>query len=149
MATKPHNVLLPIAAPDTEALRKAVAAIICDVQRDHDLTDAQLADKLDVHKNTICNARNKSSDLGALTIAKIGAKFGVEYVAPYHALYGASAHGIAAQDAAPLTELADALAALTRSNGPKARMDSLPTLKTALEGLSAYVVSLEMWRNAA
>lgn len=149
MPNSAHNVLLPLIAPDTAALRKAVAAIINDVQREHDLTDQELANKLDVHKNTICNARNKASDLGALTIAKIGAIYGADAVAPYHALYGATAHGIAASDAAPLTEMADALAALMRAHGPKARLDTLPALKNAAEALNGYILSLEKWRLAA
>lgn len=149
MPDAPHNVLLPMLAPDTEALRKAVAAIISDLQRKHDLSDEDLAIKLDVHKNTICNARNRKSDLGALTIAKIGAKFGADAVAPYNALYGATAHGVAAMDAAPLTEVADALAALTRSAGIKARLDALPVVKAAAEKLVSYVVTLERLRIAA
>jgi hypothetical protein len=149
MPDAPHNVLLPMLAPDTEALRRAVAAIISDLQRKHDLSDEDLALKLDVHKNTICNARNRKSDLGALTIAKIGAKFGADAVAPYHALYGASAHGVAASDAAPLSEVADALAALTRSAGLKARLDALPVVKNAAEKLVSYVVALERMRIAA
>lgn len=144
-----HNVLLPLMAPDTAALRKAVAAIIRDVQRQFDETDQKTADRLGCYKNTIANARNEAGDLAALTIARIGSLYGVEAVAPYHALYGAHAHGIAASDAAPLNELAMAVAALTGATGPKARLDTLPTLKTAAEALGAYVISLEQWRNAA
>lgn len=149
MTVRPHNVSLPIQLPTTEALREACSAIVRDLMASHGLTAIELAGKLNVHPNTVGTWLNRKNDIGSLMIATIGVKFGVEAVAPYHALYDASAHGIAAQDAAPLTELADALAALTRANGPKARLDSLPTLKTALEGLSAYVVSLERWRNAA
>jgi hypothetical protein len=62
---------------------------------------------------------------------------------------GATAHGIVAHDAAPLRELAEALAALTQSHTPKARFDSLPTLKAAAETLDGYILSLERWRLAA
>lgn len=93
--------------------------------------------------------RNKKNDMGALMIATIGSRFGAEAVAPYNALYGATAHGIAASDAAPLTEMADALAALMKAHGPKARLDTLPTLKTAAEALNGYILSLEKWRLAA
>lgn len=144
-----HNVLLPLCAPDTSALRKAVATIIRDIQREHGETDQQTADRVGVHKNTIANARNEQADLGALTIARIGSVYGVEAVGPYHALYGATAHGIASQDAAPLNELALALAALTQSATPKARFDALPTLKEAGEKLNAYILGLERWRLAA
>lgn len=144
-----HNVLLPLTFPDTAQLRKAVAAIIRDIQRDHGETDQATADKLGVHKNTIASARNEQADLGALTIARIGAVYGPQAVEPYHALYGATAHGAALNDAAPLTELADALAVLMKAAGPKARLDTLPTLKTAAASLNGYIIAMERWRLAA
>lgn len=149
MPNKAHNVPLGFAAPTTEALREAVAQIIRDVTASKGLTDMELAGQLNVHANTVAAWRNKKNDMGALMIATIGAKFGADAVAPYNALYGATAHGIAAQDAAPLRELAEALAALTQSATPKARFDSLPALKAAGEALNGYILSLEMWRNAA
>lgn len=149
MASRPHNVPLPLCAPTTEALREACSAIVRDIMSAHGLTAIELGGRLNVHANTVAAWLNKKNDMGALMIATIGARFGVDAIAPYHALYGASAHGIAAQDAAPLTEMADALAALTRSTGPKERLDALPTIKTASEALSAYIVTLERWRLAA
>lgn len=144
-----HNVLLPFALPDTASLRKAVGSIIRDIQREHKETDQATADKLGVHKNTIAAARNEERDLGALTIARIGAIYGPEAVAPYNALYGAAAHGMAASDAAPLSELSEAMAALCKSEGPKSRFDTLPTLKAAAEALNAYIIALEQWRLRA
>jgi hypothetical protein len=144
-----HSVLLPLEIPNTAALRKSVASIIRDIQRDHCETDQATADRLGVHKNTIAAARNEQSDIGALTIARIGALYGPEAVQPYHALYGATAHGIAASDAAPLVELTGALAALLHAGGPKARLDALPVLKDTSAKLDAYINSIERWRNAA
>lgn len=149
MTDKIHNVLLPIGLPNTKSLRAAVACIIRDIQREHHETDQDTADKLGVSIGTVRNARNEQADLGALTIAKIGAIYGADAVAPYHALYGAHAHGIAAHDAAPISELAEAVAALTRAAGPKARLDALPALKEASEALAGYIISLERWRVAA
>lgn len=143
------NVLLPMSLPNTKSLRAAVACIIRDIQREHHETDQDTADKLGVSVGTVRNARNEQADLGALTIAKIGAVYGAECLAPYHALYGATAHGAAAHDAAPLAELAEAMAALAKSDGPKARLDALPILKAAQEALGGYVVTLERWRVAA
>lgn len=146
----PHrNVMLPLVMPTQSALRSAVANIVKDLQLRCDESDVEMAEKLGVSAGTIANARNKKSDLSALTIAKIGAVYGTDAIGPYHSLYGATAHGIAASDAAPLTELADALAALTRAAGPKARLDAMPTLKAAAEALNGYLVSLERWRIAA
>lgn len=144
-----HNVLLPLTAPTTVDLRNAVAAMVRDIQLSHDLTDIQLAGKLDIHPNTVASWRNKKADMGALMVAVIGATFGVDAVAPYHALYGASAHGIAAQDAAPLSQLAMALAKLTEATSHKARLESLPCLKDAAEALNGYILALERWRLAA
>lgn len=143
------NVLLPMPMPTHKALRAAVANIIRDIQAQHRETDQDTADRLGVSVGTVRNARNEAADLAALTIAKIGAIYGAEAVAPYNALYGAHAHGVAACDAAPIAELANAIAALTQAIGPKARMDALPVLKAASEKLDAYLISLEQWRNAA
>ena len=78
-----NNVLLPIRLPTQKSLRSAVAHIIRDVQRDHSETDQCTADRLGVSIGTIRNARNESADLGAVTIARIGAVYGAAYVDPY------------------------------------------------------------------
>lgn len=149
MPNKVHNVPLPIDAPTTEALRDAIAAIIRDITTERGLTDLEFAGKLNVHPNTVAAWRNKKNDMGALMVAIVGAKFGAKFIAPYHALYGAHAHGLVACDAAPLGELTDALSALVHGIGPKARLDSLPVLKDAADALGAYIVSLEQFRRAA
>jgi transcriptional regulator with XRE-family HTH domain len=149
MASKPQDVPLPIAAPTTEALREAVSQIIRDLTSSKGITDFELAGKLNVHPNTVAAWRNKKNDMGALMIATIGSMFGAEAVAPYNALYGATAHGIVAQDAAPLREMAEALAALTSSTNPKARFDSLPAIHRAISAMEGYAVMLERWRIAA
>lgn len=144
-----HTVLLPLMLPTQKQLRGAVAAIIRDIQNRHGETDQCTADRLGISIGTIRTARNEAADLNALTIARIGAIYGAEAVAPYNALYGATAHGIAASDAAPLAELSEALCALHKAHGPKARLDTLPTLKEAQAALAAYIVSIEQWRVAA
>jgi transcriptional regulator with XRE-family HTH domain len=130
-------------------LRAAVARIIRDIQAQHHETDQDTADRLGISIGTVRNARNEDTDLNALTIARIGAVYGAQALSPYNSLYGAAAHGIASQDAAPLAELADALAALHRAETPRARFDSLPTLKAAAEAIAGYINSLERWRIAA
>ncbi len=140
----PHrnNVLLPFAAPDTKSLRRAVAAIIRDIQHQHHETDQDTADKLGVSVGTIRNARNEAADLGALTIAKIGAIYGGEAVAPYTALWANDTQG--APEALPA--LADAMAALSRAKGPKGKMDALPAVKDCIEALGAFVTATERER---
>ncbi|WP_298165062.1 hypothetical protein [Novosphingobium sp.] len=149
MADSARNVLLPLMLPTQKQLRAAVAAIIRDIQHRHAESDQCTADRVGISVGTIRNARDEKTDLNALSIAKIGAIYGADAVAPYNALYGATAHGVASSDAAPLTEMADALAALMRAGGPKARLDALPTLRAALDAMGAYVVTLERWKIAA
>lgn len=145
----PVNVLLPLALPTQKCLRAAVAQIIRDIQATHKESDQDTADRLGISVGTVRNARNEQTDLNALTIARIGAVYGAQALAPYNSLYGAAAHGIASQDAAPLVELSRALTALTEAKSPRARFDSLPVLKAACEALAGYINSLERWRIAA
>lgn len=137
-----NNVLLPFAAPDTKSLRRAVAAIIRDIQNQHHETDQDTADRLGVSVGTIRNARNEQTDLGALTIARIGAAYGAEAVAPYTALW-AHETGNAAE---AMPALADAMAALSRAKGAKGRFDALPMVKDCIEALNAFVAETERER---
>lgn len=144
-----RNVPLPMGLPTTMELMDAVSQIIRDVQSEFNETDQQTAERLGVTAATICNARNKKAELKARTIAAIGRVYGAQAISPYSALYGATTHGVASLDAAPLSELAEAQAALLRSKSPKGRFDALPALKTASEALAGYIISLERWRTAA
>ncbi|MFX8327764.1 hypothetical protein ABTL71_19070, partial [Acinetobacter baumannii] len=77
----PHrNVMLPLVMPTQSALRSAVANIVKDLQLRCDESDVEMAEKLGVSAGTIANARNKKSDLSALTIAKIGAVYGTDAI---------------------------------------------------------------------
>lgn len=136
------NVLLPFALPDTKSLRRAAANIIRDIQREHEETDQATADRLGVSIGTIRNIRNEACDIGSLTIARIGAAYGVEAVAPYEALYA----GAQCDCSEPMAITADALAALSRAKGPKGEMDALPAVKDCIEGLTAWVMSIERKR---
>lgn len=135
----PVNVLLPLSWPDTRSLRGAASNIIRDIQRQHDLTDGETAEKLGVSIGTIRNIRNKESDIGALLLAKIGAMFGEDAIAPYRALYA----GCGEECAEPMLLLAEAQAALAKAKGPKGKFDALPALKDCIEGLSAFVLAAE------
>jgi len=136
------NVLLPFGLPDTKSLRRAAANIIRDIQREHEQTDQATADVLGVSVGTIRNIRNELSDIGSVTLARIAAAYGVEALAPFHALY-APAH---ADDGEPVALLSDALAAMVRAKGIKGELDALPALKACVEGLSAHILSVERKR---
>lgn len=83
-----NNVLLPMALPTRNVLRKALADIVRAVQSQHGLTDEQLAGELHVSPGTIANVRNERTDLNQETIAKLGARFGVETLDPWSACFG-------------------------------------------------------------
>ena len=136
------NVLLPFALPDTKSLRRAAANIVRDIQREGEETDQQTADKLGVSVGTIRNIRNEACDISSLTMARIGAAYGEDAVAPYEALY---AHG-SGECSEPLGLLADAIAVMSRAKGPKAEFDALPAVKDAIEGLTAWALNIERKR---
>lgn len=159
MTARPSNVLLPFATPTQKSLRGAVATIIRDIQRDFRETDQETADNLGISDGTVRNARNEKTDLNAVTIARIGHRYGAHYVDPYHRLYGARAHNLSSPEADPLAPLADAVASICRmrsasSEGgtietPKEKLDALPRLKEAARELDAYIASIEALRVAA
>ena len=153
------NVLLPIRMPTQKSLRAAVANMVRDIQRDFSETDQDTADALGISVGTVRNARNELADLGAVTIARIGHKYGAHYVDPYHRLYGAVAHCIDTAKADPLAPLAESVALICRmrsadsdggrSETPKEQLDALPMLKEASRELTAYIASIEGLRVAA
>src|SRR5690606_27260652 len=83
-----QNVLLPLALPTRNVLRKALADIVRCIQSQHGLTDEQLAAELHVSAGTIANVRNERTDLNQERIARIGARFGVEALDPWSACFG-------------------------------------------------------------
>lgn len=88
MADARNNGLLPMHLPTRNVLRKALADIVRSIQSQHGLTDEQLAGELHVSPGTIANVRNERTDLNQETIAKIGARFGVESLDPWSACFG-------------------------------------------------------------
>lgn len=153
------NVLLPMALPTQSSLRAAVASIVRDVQRDFGESDQDTADKLAISKGTVRNARDRTTDLNALTIARIGAVYGAHYLDPYNALYGATATPVQKTTDDPLCHLAKAVSTIcdmrcpTGPGGmvemPKEKLDALPTLRAARASLDAYIAGIEGLRAVA
>lgn len=114
-----HNVLLPVAMPTQKALRAAVANIIRMVQAAHSETDEQTGDALSVSIGTIRNARNEQTDLNAVTIARIGARYGSETLDAYAALYGARNVPLEAGDADALPSLTASVHRLAVAQSPE------------------------------
>lgn len=159
MADDPTNVLLPMVLPTQSSLRKAVASMIRDIQREHAETDQDTADRLGVSKGTIVNARNGTTDLNALTIARIGAVYGAHYVNPYNSLYGATATPVQKATDDPLCHLARAVSTICDMRCPdgpggvvelpKEKLDALPALRAARASLDSYIAGIERLRLVA
>ena len=159
MPANPANVLLPIALPTQSSLRGAVGNMIRDIQREHSETDQDTADLLGVSKGTVVNARNGTTDLNALTIARIGAVYGAAYVNPYNALYGATASCVEVETDDPLCHLAKAVSTICDMRCPdgpggmlempKEKLDALPALRSARSSLDAYIAGIEKMRLVA
>ena len=133
---------MPFAAlPTTDCVRGALANVIRDIQRDHDLTDQQLADRIGVHVNTVARARNKAATLDNVAVARLGAIFGDEALRPYTALWS---HDRGAADIMPA--LADAMAAVSRAKGPKGDLDALPVVKATMDAMAAWANAAELKR---
>lgn len=153
------NVLLPMVLPTQSALRSAVGNMIRDIQRDHGETDQDTADRLGVSKGTIVNARNGTTDLNALTIARVGAVYGAHYVNPYNALYGATATPVHKASEDPLCHLARAVSTICDMRCPdgpggaielpKEKLDALPALRAARASLDSYIAGIEKLRLVA
>lgn len=74
------------AALSSEDYRLAVASIIRNLQKSEDLSDAQLATRLDCSIGTIRNARNRATSIDALILLRIEREFGPGAIDPFLAL---------------------------------------------------------------
>lgn len=148
-----NNVLLPIAMPTRNSLRKAVAQIIRRVQLERDVNDEDLAETLGISVGTVHNARNEKTDLNAATIARIGACFGSEALDPYAALYGARNVPLDAKDADALPSLSGAVHRLAVAQSPASAggskvlhselLEMLPELREAQRAINALICRAE------
>lgn len=135
------QVLLPFAAlPTTDCVLGAVANVIRDIQRDHDLTDLQFAERVGVHVNTVSRARNKQTKLDMTTIARIGAVFGEQSLRPFTSLWSGGS------GAEPVAPTAKALAALAGVKGIHSELEALPLVKDAIAAMSAWAGEVERKR---
>lgn len=159
MPNSQTNVLLPLRLPTQSAMRSAVANIIRDIQRDHRETDQDTADRLGVSKGTVANARNGITDLGSLTIAKIGVVYGASYVDPFNALYGATATALQPDTTDPLCHMARMVSRMCdmrcpdgpggMTETPKELFDALPDMRRARAALDGLIARTEKLRLVA
>lgn len=71
--------------------REAVALIVRRIQKEHGLSDSQMADRIGCSAGTVKNARNEASNIDAVTLANIERAFGPGAIDPYLALAGVRA----------------------------------------------------------
>ncbi len=119
MRSDAGNVLLPMALPTRNVLRKALAGIVRSIQSEHGLTDELLAGELHVSAGTIANVRNERTDLNQETIAMIGARFGPEALDPWSACFGGrNVPREASEERVSLTAITGGLHKLSRATDP-------------------------------
>lgn len=86
-----RNVLRVNAVEEQTAYRKAVADILLNVQKEHDVTLLEISECIDVSLGTVSNAANRKTDLSPTFLTRIGECFGPNALDPYLALFGARA----------------------------------------------------------
>lgn len=88
MATNPLNVLRVNPIEETTRYRNAVCQILLNVQREKDVTLADIAETIGVSLGTISNAANKKADLSPTFLTRLGESFGTAMLDPWAALSG-------------------------------------------------------------
>lgn len=113
---------LGLLAPTSQEIADVVSDIIRAVRGDFNLTEGQMAEKLDVSANTIGNLQDKTTQkVPAGVIAAIGALYGAQYIQPYMGLFGCKAVNLQREEAInalpALTALTAKIAAHARDGG--------------------------------
>lgn len=86
-----RNVLARRCRPTTKSYRSAVKRIVLGVQGEHDLNDAELAERLGCSSGTVKNARTEATNLDGVTLANIEYEFGPAALDPFLELGGSRA----------------------------------------------------------
>lgn len=97
--------------PDTNSYRAAVRAIMEAVQRQYELNDTELADRIGCSAGTVRNAKHEHSNLDGVTLAGIENRFGPGAVDPFLALGGSRATPLptALPEIDPVLDIVEAL----------------------------------------
>src|SRR5690606_15809038 len=88
MASKPFNRLRVNTVEEQERYRKAVAAVLVNIQHEYGVTLQEIAEAIDVSLGTISNAANKKADLSSIYRDRLGQVFGGHVLNPIAARYG-------------------------------------------------------------
>ena len=143
-----NNVLRLNSVEEQAAYRNAVARIIATVQRDNDLTDIDLAEKLDISVGTVSNARNRRADLSGVYLKRIGQLYGAPALDPYFALFGAKGVPIDGDpNADVLPTVACAVHQLTLVTAPASPGGATITHKELLDILQRFRPHVARWKR--
>ncbi|UAK24206.1 XRE family transcriptional regulator [Sphingomonas nostoxanthinifaciens] len=135
------NVLARPARPTTKSYRGATKKIVLRIQADHDLSDAELAERIGCSAGTVKNARTEATNLDGVTLASIEHEFGVGSIDPFYALGGARGVPRAGQSACPKNaplELAEALHRLIATQHPSSD-GGVETTKVELRAILPFL----------
>ncbi len=154
------NVLRVNAVEEQADYREAVAEILRNVQSDHKVTLAEIAEKIDVSLGTISNAANKKADLSSIFLNRIGRMFGPDALDPYARLAGGRIVAVQANgdaDVLPILTMVSHRVAAARcptSPGGTAeilaeQLGYLPDLRRLHRELGALICRIEDRRDAA
>jgi hypothetical protein len=133
MPVADNNVLSDGRALSQNSYRSAVAAVINAIKLARHASDQDMADALDVSATTINNASNRRGNLDAVTLLRIGARYGIDRLSPVLALIGAKAAAMEAGGLGPLHDLSVG-AARGQLFLAKALADATITDRELLEG---------------
>ncbi len=150
MASHPCNVLRVNGVEETADYRKAVSRILANLQRDHDLTLLDIAERIDVSLGTVSNAANRKADLSPTYVQRLGKVFGPEVLNPIAALSGGRIVPLETDEADALPSLSASvhrLAVAQSSTSPGGQsithgelLAMLPELRAAVASINALIV---------
>lgn len=127
------SVIRSAAGTEQDRYRRAVSQIIGDIQKACGLDLCQIAEGIDVSKETILNAYNKRSDLNAMFLARLGRKYGGAFLNPYMALFNVQASPLepTSKDVLPLLTIAAHTLACARDPESPGGVIEVPQEKAA------------------
>lgn len=146
------NVLRVNASEETTLYRKAVAAILIDIQTETDLTLHDIAETIGVSLGTISNAANKKGDLSVTYLKRLGEAFGPEILNPYAALSGGRMVPLQPDDNDPMPALLALATALCQAKAEgkerdhRVKLAMVPDLKAAQAAITNMILQAEAFR---
>lgn len=147
-------------AEEQTLFRAAVARVLTCIQAETGDTLLDIAERIGVSLATISNAANKKHDLCRTYINRLGKVYGCTFLDPIHALYGARAIPLEADenaDALPSTTAAIHKLAVARSPGSPGGerithgelLDMESEIDAALKALTNMKLRCSLIRSAA